>query len=168
MAVDPQEVLRQVGIAPERVVSSWAPYQALDPRIELKRLQASLEPPPSVSLTVDGDRIVARGEAPSVWLERARIAAARLPAGAPSLDLAGVRDLDEGEQRLWDAYIARLRAQPGIVITDVGRRDGKLYVSGLRDPLSIDPQEALREAKIDPDRVVSHWAPYEALDPSLC
>jgi outer membrane protein OmpA-like peptidoglycan-associated protein len=165
LAVDPREVLRQVGIDPERVVFSWAPYQALDPQIELKRLQESLDPPPSVNLAVDGDRIVARGEAPSAWLERARIAAARLPAGAPSLDLAGVRDVDEGEQRLWDAYIARLRAQPGIVITDVGRRDGKLYVGGLRDPLAIDPQEALREAKIDPARVASHWAPYEALDP---
>ena len=84
LAVDPQLVLRQVGINPTGVVTNWAPYQALDPEIVLKRLQASLAPPPGVTLAVDGDRIVARGSAPSSWLERARIAGGLLPAGAPA------------------------------------------------------------------------------------
>ena len=52
---------REAGIDPARVVSHWEPYQGLDPQFVLKRLQASLDPPPGVTLAVDGDRIVARG-----------------------------------------------------------------------------------------------------------
>jgi outer membrane protein OmpA-like peptidoglycan-associated protein len=167
LAVDPQLVLRQVGINPAGVVTNWAPYQALDPEIVLKRLQASLAPPPGVTLAVDGDRIVARGSAPSSWLERARIAGGLLPVGAPGLDLSGVRNANDEKERQWDGYVARLRAEPGIVITEASGRDGDFRIAGLRDPLAVDPQEALREAGIDPARVVSHWAPYQALDPEF-
>jgi outer membrane protein OmpA-like peptidoglycan-associated protein len=167
LAVDPQQVLRQVGINPTGVVTSWAPYQALDPEIVLKRLQASLAPPPGVTLAVDGDRIVARGSAPSSWLERARIAGGLLPVGAPGLDLSGVRNANDEKERLWDVYVARLRAEPGIVVTEASQRDGDFRIAGLRDPLAVDPQEALREAGIDPAHVVSHWAPYQALDPEF-
>jgi outer membrane protein OmpA-like peptidoglycan-associated protein len=167
LAVDPQLVLRQVGINPAGVVTNWAPYQALDPEIVLKRLQASLAPPPGVTLAVDGDRIMARGSAPSSWLERARIAGGLLPVGAPGLDLSGVRNANDEKERQWDGYVARLRAEPGIVITEASGRDGDFRIAGLRDPLAVDPQEALREAGIDPARVVSHWAPYQALDPEF-
>ena len=44
-----------------------------------------------------------------------------------------------GERR-WEDYVARLRAQPGIVITETGRHDGKYLVEGLRDPLAVDPK----------------------------
>ena len=70
------------------------------------------------------------------------------------------------EQR-WGEYVARLRAQPGIVITELGRRDGKFLIEGLRDPLAVDPSQALREAEINPSRVVAHWARYQALDPEF-
>jgi outer membrane protein OmpA-like peptidoglycan-associated protein len=167
LAIDPQVVLRQIGIDPTRVVTSWAPYQAFDPQIILKRLQASLDPPPGVTLAIDGDRIVARGSAPSSWLDRARMAGGLLPVGAPVLDLSGVRNADDEKERLWDGYVARLRAEPGIVITEAAQRDGDFQIAGLRDPLAVDPQEALRETGIDPARVVSRWAPYQALDPQF-
>jgi outer membrane protein OmpA-like peptidoglycan-associated protein len=67
----------------------------------------------------------------------------------------------------WQQYVSRLRDQPGIVITDVGKHGGKWQVSGLRDPVAADPQQLLREASIDPSRVVSHWQPYEGLNPDL-
>ena len=62
------------------------------------------------------------------------------------------------------AYLDRLRAEPGIVVTESSQRDGKFYVTGLRDPLAADPQTLLAEAGIDPVRVVGRWAPYQALD----
>jgi OOP family OmpA-OmpF porin len=37
----------------------------------------------------------------------------------------------------------------------------------LRDPLAVDPQLVLREAAIDPARVVSDWKPYQSLEPEL-
>ena len=56
------------------------------------------------------------------------------------------------DERLWEDYLARLRAQPGIVVTEIGERNGKWLVGGLRDPLAVDPQAVLREASIDPGR----------------
>ena len=70
-------------------------------------------------------------------------------------------------ERLWADYVARLRAERGIVITETGKRDGKWLVGGLRDPLTVDPQVVLRESAIDPVRVVSHWEPYQSLDPEF-
>jgi outer membrane protein OmpA-like peptidoglycan-associated protein len=102
LAADPLQLLGQSGIDPARVVSRWVPYQGLEPGFVLKRLQASLDPPSSVTLAVENDRIVARGSARPTWIERARAVARMLPAGGPGLDLSRVRNVDEG-------VIAKLR-----------------------------------------------------------
>src|SRR5205085_5258381 len=104
-----------------RVVSRWTPYQALDPAIVWKRLQASLEPPSGVGLWLAGNRILALGRAPSAWLERARAAARMLPAGAPGFDLSQVESTDAAELAAWQDAIRSLRAEPGIVVTEAGR-----------------------------------------------
>ncbi|HWF96403.1 MAG TPA: OmpA family protein [Xanthobacteraceae bacterium] len=167
LAVDPQLVLRQAEMDPTRVIASWVPYQGLDPESVLRRLKATLDPPPSVSLAVADDRIVAQGSAPRPWLERARAVAQALPAGSPGFDLSGVRNADEADERRWADYLARLRAQPGIVTTQADARDGKFVVAGLRDPLAADPQVLLSEAGIDPARVAAHFEPYQSLDPAF-
>jgi OOP family OmpA-OmpF porin len=96
LAVDPQALMSQAGIDPAAVVSHWQPYQGLDPVFVLKRLEASLTPPPTVTLALEGDHIVAEGSAPSTWIERARTAGRMLPAGGPALDLSRLRDVNEG------------------------------------------------------------------------
>jgi outer membrane protein OmpA-like peptidoglycan-associated protein len=166
LAVDPELVLHDSSINPGRVVSEWQPYQSLDPQFVLKRAQVALTPPATVTLSVDGDRLVAVGSAPSAWIQRARAAHGML-AGISSIDLVQVRDLDAEDQQLWAAYVARLRAEPGIAITDVGQREGKWLIRGLRDPLASDPQILLRDSKIDPARVIEHWEPYQSLDPQF-
>jgi outer membrane protein OmpA-like peptidoglycan-associated protein len=161
-------------VNPARVVASWVPYQALDPQMVLKRLDATLEPPPTVTLEIAGNRIVARGSAPRAWIEEARAIAQSLPAGAPSFDVAGVTNADEAEEqrrqaeeRQWQAYVARLRDEPGIVVTQSEARDGKFILSGLRDPLAIEPLTLLGEAGIDPARVEAHFDPYQGLEPQF-
>jgi len=181
LAVDPQALLRDAGVNPARVVASWLPYQALDPQSVLKRLKATLDPPPSVTLEIGVNRIVARGSAPRAWLERARAVARSLPAGSTSFDFAGVSNADEADEQRqelaerqrqadedqWQAYVARLRAEPGIVITQSEARDDRFIVSGLRDPLAIDPLKLLGEAGIDPARVEAHFDPYQGLEPQF-
>lgn len=95
LAANPQAMLRRMKINPSAVVSRWAPYEALDPRLVLKRLQVSLKPPAGVTLAVAGNRILARGSASSAWLERAHTAALMLPAGSPGLDLSALRNSDK-------------------------------------------------------------------------
>jgi len=69
--------------------------------------------------------------------------------------------------RRWANYLERLAAQPGIVVTGAGRRGGRFFVTGLRDPLAADPAALLAPAKLRPGDVAASWKPYRALDPEL-
>jgi outer membrane protein OmpA-like peptidoglycan-associated protein len=71
------------------------------------------------------------------------------------------------DARRWDAYIERLKSEPGIVVTDVGKQQGKYFVGGLRDPLARDPQTFMPDAKVDPRAVVSRWQPFQAMSPEF-
>lgn len=167
LAADPGTMLSAAGLVPGQVAFHWVPYQGLDAPIVLKRVRASLDPPVGVTFAVDGNRIVANGSASSAWLERARVAAMTLPAGAPVFDLSGVKNADADRDGHWADYLVRVREQPGIVVTETGHHDGKFLISGLRDPLAVDPLGMLGPAGVDPARVTSHWAPYESLDPEI-
>jgi outer membrane protein OmpA-like peptidoglycan-associated protein len=164
LAADPESMLGAAGIKTKQVAFHWVPYQGLDAPIVLKRLLASLDPPAGVKIAVVGNRIVANGSASSAWLERARLAAVVLPAGAPVFDLSGIKNADAVRDGHWADYLVRLRDQSGIVVTETGQHDGKFLVSGLRDPLAADPLEMLGPAGVDASAVTSHWAPYESLD----
>jgi OOP family OmpA-OmpF porin len=108
LAIDPLTLLGAAGIDPARVEANFEPYQGLDPEFVRERLEATLNPPPGVTLTVDGNRIVAKGEASSPWISRARKVGNALPAGAPVLDLSAMRDISEGALgKLRDAIQAR-------------------------------------------------------------
>jgi outer membrane protein OmpA-like peptidoglycan-associated protein len=71
------------------------------------------------------------------------------------------------ENRLWASYLARLKAEDGIVVTEAGKHWGRFYVAGLLDPLSPDPVQLLPGAGLNTNRVVSHWRAYQSLSPSL-
>lgn len=65
----------------------------------------------------------------------------------------------------WNAYLERLKSEPGVVITETGTQAGKRFIAGLRDPLAADPEVILRnETPIDPATVDSRWEPFQALD----
>lgn len=69
--------------------------------------------------------------------------------------------------RTWGAYLKTLAAQPGIVVTEAGRRGGKYFVAGLRDPLAADPVAMLPASNLSAENVASDWKPYQALAPEL-
>jgi OOP family OmpA-OmpF porin len=68
----------------------------------------------------------------------------------------------------WGNYLSRLKSEPGIVVTDAERHWwSPNSIAGLRDPLAADPQALLAEAKLNPDKVESHWEPYHSLTPQF-
>jgi outer membrane protein OmpA-like peptidoglycan-associated protein len=71
------------------------------------------------------------------------------------------------DRRRWNAYIERLRNEPGFVITDSGRQGGKYFVSGLRDPLSRDPVAMLQGTGLDAESVVGNWQSFQTLSPQF-
>ncbi|CAH2408846.1 OmpA family protein [Mesorhizobium escarrei] len=169
LAADPQALLSGTQLDPARVHSQWQFYQSLDPKFVLKRLTASLAPPKSVRLSIVEDRIVAEGEAPDTWIDRARAAARQLSAGGPVFDFSKVRDVSPEARAAehWQTYVSRLEAQPGIIVAQQTARGGHFYISGLRDPQAADPQALLSGTGVDPSRVHSHWQFYQSLDPKF-
>ena len=71
------------------------------------------------------------------------------------------------EDARWEQCVERIKAQPGIVVIEAARRDGRIYLSGLRDPLAIDPRPFVTGAGFDGGALVEHWEPYYALNPGL-
>lgn len=71
------------------------------------------------------------------------------------------------DNRRWTGYLERIKAEPGIVIVESGKRSGKWFISGLRDPLASDPMRFLPEFQIETNRVASRWEPYQALSDSM-
>ncbi|MER8803873.1 OmpA family protein [Mesorhizobium sp. M0998] len=169
LAADPQSLLAGTQVDPARVHSQWQFYQSLDPEFVLKRLTASLVPPDSVRLSIVNGRIVAEGEAPNTWIDRARAAAQQLSAGGPEFDISRVRDVSPEARAAehWQTYVSRLEAQAGIIVAQQKVRDGQFYIAGLRDPLAADPQALLSGTELDPARVHSQWQFYQSLDPKF-
>jgi outer membrane protein OmpA-like peptidoglycan-associated protein len=111
LAADPAVLLSQSHLNSKRVAFHWESYQALNPAIVLRRLAASLNPPPSVSLSLKGDTVEATGSVPQYWVERARTLVAAMPAGSPKVDLSALRDVQDPDFiRLRDAIQAHIIA----------------------------------------------------------
>jgi OOP family OmpA-OmpF porin len=64
---------------------------------------------------------------------------------------------------IWNHYVDHLNKAQGIIVTKHEKHGNHFYVSGLRDPMAIDPNSLLVEYNIDPKRVTSEWEPYYAL-----
>jgi outer membrane protein OmpA-like peptidoglycan-associated protein len=72
------------------------------------------------------------------------------------------------DSRLWSSYMARVAAQPGILITGSEHPfPGRYEISGLRDPIAADPTRMLETAGIDPSRVGQHWEPFVSAVPAF-
>jgi OOP family OmpA-OmpF porin len=97
LAADPNQLLRESGLSPDHVSAKWQPYQAFNTPLVLKRLQGSLDPPPTLALFVEGEAIVATGSASRGWLRKARSLVNAMPLGSPAVDLTRVRDLNDPE-----------------------------------------------------------------------
>jgi OOP family OmpA-OmpF porin len=67
----------------------------------------------------------------------------------------------------WNDYVEKLRGNPGIIVVSEEKRGGKRFISGLRDPLAIDPASLYSQAGIAPQDVESRWEPYQAAYPEF-
>ena len=72
LAADPAGLLPASNLDPQDVVTRWEIYQASGPDFVLARMTRLLEPPPSVSLSVQDGALVARGSASHDWITNAR------------------------------------------------------------------------------------------------
>ncbi|BAY27211.1 OmpA/MotB domain-containing protein [Calothrix sp. NIES-2100] len=71
------------------------------------------------------------------------------------------------EQFRWHSYIQKLESEPGIVVINTKQHQGKYLISGMRDPLAVDPKILIQPANLNPQKVIGKWQPYLSLDPEL-
>ncbi|MDF5728219.1 MAG: OmpA family protein [Rhizonema sp. PD38] len=71
----------------------------------------------------------------------------------------GIRD-----QLRWNTFLEKLNSQPGIVVVQVGKQHGKYFISGMRDPLAVDPNTLIAQANLNPKTIISQWKPYISLE----
>ena len=71
LAGDPAAILQQHRLTDEEVQGQWQPYVALLPGFVLRRAERALAPPPTITLSLSGDTLVAAGAAPLAWFNRA-------------------------------------------------------------------------------------------------
>lgn len=70
----------------------------------------------------------------------------------------------------WKTFIHALDDEPGIVVTNENRGWFSIVgwdeyeVSGLRDPMSAQPEEIMLRSGLSPEHLSAKWEPYEALD----
>ncbi len=142
LAVRPEALLEPARLDPSRVAGRWEPYQALHPAIMLKRLSATLDPPPTVSLSQDAGGIRATGSASQRWLDKARAFTLALPAGAPTVDLSALRNVEDPDfMRLRDAIQARLIHFDFSMPRPAADQEGKL------DAAAADMRELVQVAR---------------------
>jgi outer membrane protein OmpA-like peptidoglycan-associated protein len=67
----------------------------------------------------------------------------------------------------WQTYINKLNSQPGIVVTNTQHHNGKHFISGMRDPLAVDPNTLIQQTNLNPKTVIGKWQPYLSLEPQL-
>ena len=71
------------------------------------------------------------------------------------------------QRHRWNQAIENLRTQPGIVLTSEESLWRGYRLTGLRDPMAVDPAQIIRHVGIDPSKVNAHWEQYFSLDPSF-
>jgi len=63
----------------------------------------------------------------------------------------------------WMQHVETIDALAGVVVTQQERRWDGYSITGLRDPLSVNPADLLTKTSLDPKRVDYRFEPYEAL-----
>ena len=67
----------------------------------------------------------------------------------------------------WSAALARLDTEPGIAVIRTERSGGKWRITGMRDPLAVNPSVIMASRGVDTNDVVAHWEPYVSTEPAL-
>ncbi|WP_353571951.1 OmpA family protein [Candidatus Albibeggiatoa sp. nov. BB20] len=166
LATDPTEITAQFSLQ-NKVVNEWGTYQDLAPQFVLQRARQALNPPGSVTIDLKNNKLYLSGEADNDWIEQVALKRGML-GGIQQV----VTDQLLNRQQYWldthqqfQTLVNKLESIQGIKITEVGTRQDKRFIQGMRDPLSVDPQNIAQAFNLND--VVMEWTQYQALYPEF-
>ena len=117
LAAEPGSLVRRMGLDPKLVQFRWAPYYSLDDPIVLRRAVNVLQPPATVTLSIERGILRVQGEAPAGWIEATKTQAVFVP-GIRSVDTSGLRDV-----RLAGFEREKKTIETAVLLFDVNRAD---------------------------------------------
>ncbi|MBF2014367.1 MAG: OmpA family protein [Rivularia sp. T60_A2020_040] len=71
------------------------------------------------------------------------------------------------DNQRWHNYLKTLQAQPGILVTKTDIINGKYLVTGMRDPLAVEPNQLMKQLNINEKVVVYQWKPFISLEQEI-
>jgi hypothetical protein len=163
---DPVGMLVKSGISPDDINSRWESYHSLAPELIKERIRRSINPPPSVSISLRNGIESLNGTAPWSWVEHVPAKIQGI-SGVTHVRIDGVKQTGIDQKLAWNQYLAKIAELPGILVLKQGRGRNAFYISGMRDAMAPDPIKILIESGMDTNAVISHWEPFQALHPSL-
>lgn len=79
LAKDPSAMVVEAGLEPSGIIAVWSPYYSLDSQLVETRAHSILHSPKTVTLSVEGDTLVATGAASIEWARETRRLATLVP-----------------------------------------------------------------------------------------
>ena len=95
LASDPAKLVSGSGLDGNEIAFHWEPYQAIHPRFVVARAKTLLDPPRSVTLSLQDGVLTAKGEASHAWINESR----RLVRALPGIERFDVSQLLEAEEQ---------------------------------------------------------------------
>jgi outer membrane protein OmpA-like peptidoglycan-associated protein len=93
LAKDPNQICRELAFPAKRIEMDWEPYYSLKPEFVLERAKKILNPPSTVTLTLENGTLHAKGRASNAWIVTVSEHVTGLP-GIHSMDLLSVVNID--------------------------------------------------------------------------
>lgn len=161
LARQPAEVIGPQARSNLRWEWHWRPFLSIEPAFLLDRARQALQPPPTVTLALDGGLLEVSGEASREWIDTMSRVAPRIP-GVTSYRDVGLAAIDDrGEMpEAAAAALSALSAEPGIVVTGSRFEGERVHVRGLRDPLARDPHEVIGPQALSAVQWAWQWRPF--------
>lgn len=162
LAAEPSELLANSGLQLESVRMIWKPYHSYDQPILERRIAQMLDPPESVSLRWQNDRLIITGSATDTWWRTAqqRVLAAL---GPERVEYAMLKIANSN----LNTYIDLLSKEPGIDVTSTEWHDGRFRVQGKRDEYAADPDDLRWQSGLSNFEVQSQWSQFVSHDPII-
>ncbi len=159
LALSATELLGSYPELEGRVKMRWESYFSVVPEFVLKRAEAILQPPDSITLNIDQkNRLLISGHAKRDWIERTRVVAPTI-SGLSSVDESDLHDIDGNRDEEWRRYLELLDEASGLVVIEQGERGGKFYLVGFQNQLSADPYDILETVGVSKKDITAKWIP---------
>lgn len=99
--------------------------------------------------------------------EKKRLTPFNFLAAAALISLLGIGLIYTLDYWRWSSYLTRLKNEPGVVVVEEDRGWFSNSISGLRDPLAVNPENLFGEYGLKKENVESNWKPYQDLSETM-